>query len=95
MPPQSPTPPPPDFCPNCGAEVPDTARACPACGACHQTGWSEQARYDALDLPNQDFDHAEFERNEFGPQDSRRSRPRWWWVIVVVLLLAWIIGLMT
>jgi hypothetical protein len=38
----------PFFCPNCGAEVPQGALACPACGSDHETGWSEEARYQDL-----------------------------------------------
>ncbi len=38
----------PDVCPNCGAEVPPSAKACPECGSDEKTGWSEKARYDHL-----------------------------------------------
>ena len=33
----------PDKCPNCGADVPPKAKACPECGACEDTGWAEDA----------------------------------------------------
>ncbi|MEM1107795.1 MAG: zinc-ribbon domain-containing protein [Planctomycetota bacterium] len=39
-------------CPNCGAEVPDGALACPECGSDGETGWSEDTAYDGLDLPD-------------------------------------------
>lgn len=38
-------------CPNCGAEVPLRALACPECGSDEDTGWSEDTMYDGLDLP--------------------------------------------
>ncbi len=39
------------ICPNCGAEVPLKALACPECGSDENTGWSEDTMYDELDLP--------------------------------------------
>ncbi len=80
----------PDVCPNCGAEVPSKAKACPECGADEQTGWSEQARYDSLDLPDEKFDYDEFVQHEFG-QGKSSPVPRgvhWFWWVVGVLLLA-------
>jgi uncharacterized OB-fold protein len=38
-------------CPNCGADVPIMAKACPECGSDEDTGWSEEAKYIHL-LPN-------------------------------------------
>lgn len=35
-------------CPNCGADVPLKARACPECGSDEETGWSEAAKYTHL-----------------------------------------------
>lgn len=32
-------------CPNCGADVPLKAKACPECGSDRETGWSEEAKY--------------------------------------------------
>lgn len=85
---------PPETCPNCGAEVPPNAKACPECGSDEQTGWSEQARYDGLDLPDEHFDYNDFVKREFG---GGRPLPRgihWvWWVlaifVVVALILIW------
>ena len=45
---------PPEYCPNCGAEVPSNAKACPACGSDEQTGWSDKAYADNLGLPDED-----------------------------------------
>ncbi|HNQ89673.1 MAG TPA: zinc ribbon domain-containing protein [Verrucomicrobiota bacterium] len=69
----------PDTCPQCGADVPAGAAACPECGSCAETGWSEQARYDALDLPDEAFDYDEFTRREFG--GGRRVGGRWRWLV--------------
>ncbi|MEZ4642864.1 MAG: zinc ribbon domain-containing protein [Chloroflexota bacterium] len=38
------------ICPNCGAQVPDNALACPECGSDEETGWSEDTAYDGLYL---------------------------------------------
>ena len=45
---------PPKVCPVCGEDVPPKARACPECGACHESGWKldEDPDYGALDLPD-------------------------------------------
>ena len=45
---------PPKVCPVCGEDVPPNARACPDCGACHESGWKldEEPDYGALDLPD-------------------------------------------
>jgi hypothetical protein len=81
----------PEYCPNCGAEVPAGARACPECGADEQTGWSERAHAQRLDLPDEEFDYAEFTRSEFERRPPRRRGPqRLWWVVAVVTLLAWV-----
>lgn len=37
-------------CPNCGAEVPQKALACPECGSDDQTGWSEDTLYDGTGI---------------------------------------------
>jgi hypothetical protein len=78
---------PPEVCPNCGAEIPRTARSCPTCGSDETTGWSEEAAASGLDLPNQDFDYNEFVKEEFG---SRSPKPRglhwFWWLVGIALL---------
>jgi len=79
---------PPEICPNCGTEVPASAKACPECGSDEQTGWSEEARYDNLNLPDERFDYNDFLRHEFG---KKRALPRgiqWFWWIVAILLVA-------
>jgi uncharacterized membrane protein YvbJ len=82
----------PETCPNCGADVPPKARACPECGADEQTGWSEAARTDGLDLPDENFDYNDFVKREFGEKSPLPRGIRWfWWVValgVVILFLS-------
>lgn len=81
---------PPELCPVCGAEVPPNARACPECGADDQTGWSEKAHSQRLGLPDDEFDHDAFVKDEFGPKPSVRPHGiSWiWWLTAILLLLA-------
>jgi len=86
---------PPEICPHCGAEVPRNAQACPECGSDEETGWSEQARYDALDLPGEHFDYDEFTKREFGGEGAVPRGVHWfWWLaalaLLVTLLLLWV-----
>jgi hypothetical protein len=79
----------PEICPHCGADVPDRAKACPECGSTEETGWSEEAATDRLDLPGQSFDYEEFTEREFGAAAKRstRTRPLWKWVGIGLLVL--------
>jgi hypothetical protein len=82
---------PPEVCPNCGAEVPRHARACPECGADEKTGWSEAARYDGLDLPDENFDHQDFVDREFGGKQPVPRGMHWlWWLVGVIVLAGFI-----
>lgn len=63
----------PEVCPNCGADVPPGARACPACGSCAETGWSGEPEGGGLDLPEEGFDYDEYVRREFGPAEKGRA----------------------
>jgi hypothetical protein len=91
--------PPPDPCPNCDAEVPRNARACPGCGADWTTGWNEDGD-DAggLDLPEDDFDYDEFVQREFDASGRVRPKPanKPWVVLtalglLVLIVFAWIV----
>jgi hypothetical protein len=73
-------------------QIPGGALACPECGSDEQTGWSEQARYDALDLPTQEFDYDDFVAREFGPSRPRGRRRGWVWWVAFGLMLAALIG---
>jgi hypothetical protein len=82
----------PEICPNCGAEVPRSAKACPECGSDEQTGWSEEARTDGLDLPDENFNYDEFVENEFGGARPRLRGITWfWWIIVALLASAFLL----
>ena len=79
----------PDICPNCGAEVPPNAKACPECGSDEDTGWSEEARVADLDLPDENFDYKEFVQREFGGKSPVPHGIHWgWWLVGIALLLA-------
>jgi zinc-ribbon domain len=81
----------PEICPNCGAEVPPKARACPECGADETTGWSEEARASGLDLPDENFDYDDFVKREFGGKSPVPRGIHWfWWVVALVLAAAFI-----
>jgi hypothetical protein len=79
---------PPEVCPNCGAQVPPKARACPECGADEHTGWSEEARADGLGLPDESFDYADFVKQEFGKEGPVPRGIHWFWWVVALLLAA-------
>ena len=87
----------PETCPNCGADVPRNAKACPECGSCEETGWSEEAASSGLDLPDDKFDYDDFVAREFGEGKPRqRGNAKFWYaigvlvvVIFLILLFAW------
>ena len=78
---------PPETCPNCGAEVPRNARACPECGSDEQTGWSEETHVDGLDLPEEKFDYEDFVEREFGSKSPVPHGIHWFWWVIAVLVL--------
>jgi uncharacterized membrane protein YvbJ len=82
----------PEICPNCGAEVPRNAKACPECGSDEETGWSEETHADGLDLPEEKFDYDDFVNREFGTKKHIPRGISWfWWVIAVVLLVVFVV----
>ena len=78
---------PPDVCPHCGAEIPPGAKACPECGSDEKTGWSERARYDNLDLPEENFDYQDYLKREFGRERIVPRGVHWFWWIVTILVV--------
>ena len=79
---------PPKVCPVCGEDVPPAAVACPECGADHNSGWQENADvYDAVDLPDEDFDYQEFVKQEFG-SSHKPAIKRIWWITALILIAA-------
>ena len=83
-----------EICPNCGAEVPPDAQACPECGSDEQTGWSNRADYGRLGVPDPEFDYNEFVREEFGPDPPSSRSLSWVWLLVAGLLVATLIALL-
>ena len=81
----------PEICPNCGAEVPRNAKACPGCGSDEHTGWSEDAHRENLGLPDENFDYDEFVQQEFGGGKPVPRGLHWFWWLVAVLVLVAII----
>lgn len=76
----------PEVCPNCGAEIPPKAKACPECGSDETTGWSEKAHADNLGLPEEEFDYEEFVKEEFGTGRAKPPGISWpWWGVALVL----------
>ena len=79
----------PEICPVCGEDVPKEALACPECGADHNSGWRADAdTYEALDLPEQDFNYDEFVRREFGRSVKPAGIKMIWWITAIVVLIA-------
>ena len=82
---------PPETCPNCGADVPRSAKACPECGSDETTGWSMGATYDGLDLPDENFDYDEFVKREFeGKTSGPRNISSFWWIVALIVLAAFV-----
>lgn len=86
---------PPDYCPQCGAEIPPRATSCPECGSCEETGWSDRSRNQALGLPDDEFDYDDYVKREFEPKSRILQSGRRIWVSLVALgllaLFAWTI----
>ena len=76
----------PDYCPNCGAAVPENTAACLECGADEDTGWNEDAHAQGLCLPDDEFDYDEFVEREFGKEQHEvvpKGLHWFWWVVGV------------
>lgn len=78
----------PDVCPVCGEDVPRGSLACPECGADHNSGWRKDANtYDALDVPDADFNYEDFVRKEFGSAPKPAGVKTVWWIAAIALIL--------
>jgi len=77
----------PEICPNCGADVPQNAKACPGCGSDENTGWSETAYANNLGLPDEEFDYDDFVKKEFGSGGGKPRGISWLCWLVALLLL--------
>jgi len=69
-------------CPVCGADVPRRAKACPDCGACEKSGWSQDRQYDGLNLGE------DFTVQEYGRGARRPGLPRFWMVVGILVVVA-------
>ena len=79
-------------CHNCGAEVPERAKACPECGSDEQTGWSAAAESSGLDLPDEEFDYDDFVKKEFGDKSPVPRGLHWfWWLVAIIIIIAFFI----
>jgi hypothetical protein len=77
----------PPICPVCGEDVPRGALACSECGADHNSGWRAGAENeDGLDLPDDDFDYAEFAQREFGSNVKPPGIKTIWWITAIIVL---------
>ena len=76
------------ICPVCCEEVPRNAKSCPDCGACDQSGWSDDQYLDGLDLPEEDYTSGE----ELEPGSRRSGKPagmnKFWVAVTVIVLVA-------
>ena len=85
----------PAICPVCGAAVHRNALACRECGADHLSGWREDADHeDGLDLPDEDFDHDDFVRREFGGFSRPAGIKPFWWLVAVALVVISVLTLL-
>lgn len=79
-------------CPHCGATVAAGRRFCRECGSDAETGWSEDAETDSIELPESmsDEDYEEFLAREFpGAEQARRIRwKRIAWKLALAVLAA-------
>lgn len=69
-------------CPHCGAEIPDKALNCKACGSDAKTGWAKNAENADLEMP----DYDEILENEFGSSRKMFSK-------IVTAVIAGIVAL--
>ena len=79
----------PDVCPVCGEDISSGALACPECGADHNSGWRQDAEtYEALDLPDEDFNCDQFVRDEFGSSFKPAGMKTIWWITAILIIVA-------
>ena len=79
----------PEVCAVCGEDVPREALACPECGADHNSGWREDT-YDAVDLPDEDFNYDEFVNREFGSSPKPSGIKTVWWITAIFLIAVFV-----
>lgn len=79
------------LCPFCDREV----RVGEPCQGClNKAGkrklpksWEQPESHDGLDLPDEEFDHEDFCKREFGQSPHHQTGLKWyWWALAVVVL---------
>jgi hypothetical protein len=84
----------PEVCPVCGEDVPPKAKACPSCGACHESGWKDEGDDDgAAGITEHGYeDEEKFDYDRWRAREEGRERPRggihpiWKWVALILLI---------
>ena len=92
------------MCPTCGSEV-KVGAVCPGCvpkrhrrkkrvraGPKKRKPWEQDAIYDGIGIPDDEFDYEDFIQKEFSKKPHRKLTIKWyWWLTGVVLLglFAW------
>ena len=77
-------------CPVCGADVPRRAKACPDCGACDKSGWSQDRYLDGVHLPGEDDGYDNHRRLLGGPSRQTLMQRLWMAVgILIVIAMIW------
>jgi hypothetical protein len=57
----------------------------------YNSGWREDAdTYDAVDLPDEDFNYDEFVRQEFGPSQKPAAINTIWWITALLVIVVFI-----
>jgi uncharacterized membrane protein YvbJ len=83
---------PPEYCPNCGVDVPRHAVACPECGSDEKSGWSDSADTGSPGLPDEEFDYDEFVKEEFGSGVAKPRGISWlWWFVALLLIVLFLV----
>ena len=78
-------------CPVCGADVPRRAKACPDCGACEKSGWSQDQYLDGLSLPGEGFERREYHARELGYGSKKTPMQRFWLIVTLVIIVAFLL----
>ena len=83
-------------CPHCGEPVPAKAKFCRECGSDASTGWSDEAEYGSLDLPEDmsDADYEAFLAQEFGSAPPPWKRHGLWGFAAIVVIVAFLLFIM-
>lgn len=75
-------------CPVCGADVPRRAKACPDCGACEKSGWSQDRYLDGVNLPGEDFGDGHFHGRLLGGPSRQTLIQRLWIAVAIIIVIA-------